>query len=94
VHQGQRFFPHEVSSGEYSHDTDHNAAANAQLSERERQIVGFIAEGFTNRRIADELRLGVRTIESHRENITKKLQIHSVAGLTRYAIARGLIRID
>jgi DNA-binding NarL/FixJ family response regulator len=64
------------------------------MSEREREVAGFIAEGYTNRRIADELRLGIRTVESHRENIMKKLNIHSVAGLTRYAIAHGLTRID
>ena len=72
---------------------DHGVSpADAELTERE--VVGYIAEGNTNRRIADELRLGVRTVESHRENIRKKLKIHSVAGLTRYAIARGLTRID
>ena len=77
------------------HWTDHGVSpADAELTEREREVVGFIAEGYTNRRIADEMRLGVRTVESHRENIMKKLKIHSVAGLTRYAIARGLTRID
>ncbi len=94
VHQGDLFFPHEGSS-EKTQWTDHGVSpVDTELTEREREVVGFIAEGYTNRRIADELRLGVRTVESHRENIMKKLKIHSVAGLTRYAIARGLTRID
>ena len=93
VHQGNLFFPYEGSGRESVHWIDHGVApADAELTERE--VVGFIAEGYTNRRIADELRLGVRTVERHRENIRKKLKIHSVAGLTRYAIARGLARID
>ena len=89
------FFPHEGSSREKTQWTDHDVSlADTELTEREREVVGFIAEGYSNRRIADELRLGVRTVESHRENIMKKLKIHSVAGLTRYAIAHGLTRID
>ena len=93
VHQGNLFFPQEGSDRARAHWIDHGVSpADAELTERE--VVGFIAEGYTNRRIADELRLGVRTVESHRENIRKKLKIHSVAGLTRYAIARGLARID
>ena len=95
VHQGDLFFPQEGSGRDSVHWTDHGVSpADAELTEREREVVGFIAEGYTNRRIADELRLGVRTVESHRENIMKKLKIHSVAGLTRYVIARGLTRID
>ncbi len=95
VHQGDLFFPQEGSSREQSQWTDHGVwPADTELTEREREVVGFIAEGYTNRRIADELRLGVRTVESHRENIMKKLKIHSVAGLTRYAISHGLTRID
>ena len=95
VHQGELFFPQEVSRIVTARSTDHlPGAEQAELSHREREVVGFIAEGLSNRRIADRLGLGVRTVESHRENIMKKLKINSVAGLTRYAIAHGLTRID
>jgi regulator of cell morphogenesis and NO signaling len=53
-----------------------------------------IAEGQSNKEIADRLGIGVRTIETHRERIMRRLNIHSVAGLTKYAIANGLISLD
>jgi two-component system nitrate/nitrite response regulator NarL len=61
------------------------------LSNRERQVLALVADGFINKEIADRLRVGVRTIETHRERIMRKLNIHSVAGLTRFAIAHGLV---
>lgn len=63
----------------------------AVLSERERQVLALIAEGLINKEIADRLRVGVRTVETHRERIMRKLNIHSVAGLTRFAITHGLV---
>lgn len=62
-----------------------------QLSPRERQVLGAIAEGMSNKEIASRMNLSVRTIETHRERIMRKLDIHTVAGLTRSAIAMGLI---
>jgi DNA-binding NarL/FixJ family response regulator len=66
----------------------------AQLTIREREVLVRIAEGRSNKEIADELRIGVRTIETHRERIMRRLDIHSVAGLTKYAIANGLISLE
>ncbi len=60
------------------------------LTEREREVLSLIAEGLLNKQIADRLGIGVRTIETHRERIMRKLDIHTVAGLTKYAIARGM----
>ena len=95
VHRGELFFPPDVSRLVTAHESGPTAATEqADLTQREREVVGYIAEGLSNRRIADRLELGVRTVESHRENIMKKLKINSVAGLTRYAIAHGLTRID
>jgi DNA-binding NarL/FixJ family response regulator len=53
-----------------------------------------IAEGLSNKEIADGLKIGVRTIETHRERIMRRLNIHSVAGLTRYALANELISLE
>jgi two-component system nitrate/nitrite response regulator NarL len=66
----------------------------AQLTIREREVLVLIAEGQSNKEIADRLNIGVRTIETHRERIMRRLNIHSVAGLTKYAIANGLISLE
>src|SRR5206468_11929305 len=63
------------------------------LTNREREVLTQIAEGLSNKEIASQLGVGVRTVETHRERIMRKLNIHSVAGLTKYAIAKGLISI-
>jgi DNA-binding NarL/FixJ family response regulator len=64
------------------------------LSEREREVLALIADGFNNKEIASRLGLGVRTVETHRERIMRKLNIHTVAGLTKYAIRKGLVKIE
>ena len=66
----------------------------AQLTSREREVLILIADGQSNKEIADRLNIGVRTIETHRERIMRRLNIHSVAGLTKYAIANGLVALD
>jgi two-component system nitrate/nitrite response regulator NarL len=63
------------------------------LTNREREVLIQIAEGGSNKEIACHLGVGVRTVETHRERIMRKLNIHSVAGLTKFAIARGLITL-
>ncbi len=62
-----------------------------RLSDREKQVLIYIAEGHNSREIADILHLSVKTIDVYRRNLKSKLGIQSVAGLTRYAIAKGLI---
>jgi len=66
----------------------------AQLTSREREVLVQIAEGQSNKEIATRLGIGVRTIETHRERIMRRLGIHSVAGLTKYAIANGLVSLE
>ena len=63
----------------------------ADLSNREREVLTCIAEGLCNKEIACRLNIGTRTVETHRERLIRKLDIHSIAGLTRFAIAKGLI---
>jgi DNA-binding NarL/FixJ family response regulator len=60
------------------------------LTSREREVVQRIAEGQTTKEIAADLGLGVKTVESHRINLMRKLDIHETATLVRYAIRRGL----
>lgn len=63
------------------------------LSAREKEIITCIAKEMTNKEIADLLCLSIHTVITHRRNIAKKLQIHSPAGLTIYAIANRLIEM-
>ncbi len=63
----------------------------SQLTNREREVLIHIAQGLSNKEIASALGVGVRTVETHREHIMRKLNIHSVAGLTKFAISKGLI---
>jgi DNA-binding NarL/FixJ family response regulator len=61
------------------------------LSNRERQILQLVAESFSTREIAARLSLSVRTVDNHRTNIMRKLNLHNVAALTRYAIKHELV---
>ena len=71
--------------------TDAQASAR-QLTARERQVLQLIAEGHTSARIADRLHIAASTVEVHRRNIMRKLDLHNVADLTRYAIVNGICR--
>jgi DNA-binding NarL/FixJ family response regulator len=62
-----------------------------KLSRREAEVLQLIAEGFANKQIADELKISVKTVEKHRQSMMNKLNIHEVAGLTRYAVTRGMV---
>lgn len=64
------------------------------LSEREKEIVGCIVRGMTNKEVADKLFISINTVLTHRKNISRKLSIHSVAGLTIYAIVNGLVNLE
>jgi two-component system nitrate/nitrite response regulator NarL len=66
----------------------------SKLTERERQVLALIAEGQSNKEVANTLGIGVRTIETHRERIMRKLDIHNAAGLTRFAIANNLVKLN
>ena len=64
------------------------------LSQREKEIIACVAKGMTNKEIAETLFLSIHTVTTHRRNITAKLQIHTPAGLTIYAIVNGLVKIQ
>src|SRR5712692_570416 len=70
------------------------SAKAAELSEREREVLVLIADGRSNKEIAARLGVGVRTVETHRERIMRKLSIRTVAGLTKFAIANGMIELS
>jgi len=68
------------------------AGTLAQLTMREQQVLVGVAEGRTNKEIAQELGISHRTVESHRESLMRKLDVYTVAGLTKVALEAGLIR--
>jgi DNA-binding NarL/FixJ family response regulator len=65
-----------------------------QLTPRQREVLQLIAEGNTMNRIAKELNISVKTVETHRAQLMERLDIHDVAGLVRYAVRIGLVTSD
>lgn len=74
-----------INDGEESQDA---------LSQREKEIVVCVVKGMTNKETAEKLFLSIHTVITHRRNISKKLQIHSAAGLTIYAIVNKLVSLS
>jgi regulator of cell morphogenesis and NO signaling len=77
-----------------SHMINKNSDNNESLSEREKDVVISMVQGMTNKEIADHLCISINTVSTHRRNIARKLQIHSPAGLTIYAIVNNLVDIS
>ena len=70
------------------------ATVKAVLSAREREVLQLIAEGWSTKQIASHLYVSVKTIETHRRQIMKKLDLHTIADLTKYSIREGLTSIE
>jgi len=68
-----------------------SARRGGVLTSREAEVLQLIAEGFSNKQIASELCISIKTVEKHRQQVMNKLNIHDVAGLTRYAISKGMV---
>jgi DNA-binding NarL/FixJ family response regulator len=95
VCRGESYFSPPVASrltaavrGE--HENSHSGLE--QLTSRERQVLLGIVRGHTNKQIAADLGISHRTVETHRESLMRKLHIHTVAELTRFAIESGLVQ--
>lgn len=65
-----------------------------KLTEREREVLQLLAEGFSNREIAEKLHISIKTAGVHRTNLMEKLDIHSLTELTKYALRKGIISLD
>jgi len=96
VYQGEPFFSEDIARAALQEFIASGGKKEpfAELTSREREVLVSIAEGQSNKEIANKLGIGVRTIETHRERIMRRLHIHSVAGLTKYAIANGLVSLE
>ncbi len=65
-----------------------------KLTDRERQVLKLVAEGYTHKEVAEMLDISVKTVIAHQTNIGEKLGIHNRAGLIKFAIQKGIIKID
>lgn len=96
--RGQRYLCAPVSAkivSGFLGDGEPRAPGSAQhLTDREREILTLIALGKSNKRIALQLLLSVKTIEKHRSNFMRKLELHNTAGVTMFAICNGLVSAD
>jgi two-component system, NarL family, response regulator NreC len=70
------------------------ARTNVELTPREREVLQLLAEGRTTKRIATQLNVSVKTVETHRRQVMEKLDIHSVAELTKWAVREGLTSLE
>lgn len=73
---------------------DKDIHSDSPLSDREREVLQLVSEGNSTKDIASILNVSIKTIESHRKQIMDKLDLHSVAELTKYAIREGLTQLD
>ena len=98
VYRGETYFSPKVSQAvmnDYARlSRTKGKKGSAELSRRESEVLTLIAEGLGNKEIAGRLFVSVRTIETHRERIIRKLDIHTVAGLTRYALTKGIVKLE
>lgn len=94
VASGQKYFSSDVtmtllnpSNGQSSEDNK----VLSELTEREIEILKLIAEGFSNKEIGDKLFISHRTVDTHRTNLMKKLDVHNIAGIIKFAIKNKLV---
>lgn len=98
VVKGGKYLTPAVSNAVVEHlltvGNESDISVSRPLSARQKEILQLLATGLSNRDIAERLSLSVKTVETHRMQLTQRLNIHTVAGLTRYAIRAGLINPD
>jgi RNA polymerase sigma factor (sigma-70 family) len=97
VHEGREYFSarvtHQLSVGLREEiEREQRKSRLDSLTAREVEVLVMVAEGMTNRGIAEKLGISPRTVETHRERVMAKLRIRSVAGLTRFVVDQGLDR--
>ncbi len=98
VMDGKTYLSPEISSvvvDDYLHHLSKNEVAEAEvLTDREREVLQLLAEGQSTKQIALKLHISAKTVETHRRQIMNKLDMHTVAELTKYAVRKGLTSLD
>lgn len=95
IQQGEAFLHPSMAKflvEEYAEGKASRASEAQPLSDREREVLRLIAEGLSYKEMSDRLGISVKTVETHRERIKGKLNLHSRAELVRYALEQGLLR--
>jgi DNA-binding NarL/FixJ family response regulator len=101
VYRGDSFLSPSISKKVVEEYLRHGRETDARqedsytyLTDREREVLQLIAEGFSNKEIAEQLHLSIKTVGNHRLNLMEKLDIHNVSDLTKYAIRKGIISLE
>ncbi len=95
VMQGEKYISPEIAHNLFIHLSDRDISGTEpqkQLTEREREIIRLIADGFTNQEIATKLFLSTTTVDTHRKNMLAKLQLKNTASLVKYAADNKLLK--
>ena len=90
--QGETYLSPSISASVVNAALAGGTASTDLLTQREREVMQLIAEGKSNKEVAQQLGLSVKTVESHRRNLMGKLSIHETAGLVRHAMKLGLVQ--
>jgi DNA-binding NarL/FixJ family response regulator len=95
---GKKYLSSEITEVVLENNLDGQGAAlhwrSTDLGAREREVLQLLAEGYTSGNIAAKLHISVKTVDTHRRNLMRKLNLHSVADLTKYAIREGLTSLE
>jgi DNA-binding NarL/FixJ family response regulator len=99
VHKGNAYFSPSVAERLRAKSVaklgqPQQSSKQPSLTSREAEVLQLVAEGFINKQIADQLKVSIKTIEKHRQSLMNKLDIHSIAGLTRHAAGNGVIEAE
>ena len=98
VYKGKSYLSPEITGvviEDYVYKTSMNPSTEpSTLTAKEREVLQLIAEGFTSKEISSHLHRSIKTIETHRINISNKLDLHNIADLTRFAILHGITYVD
>ena len=90
MHKGEQVAPSEIVAALNRKRSEHPAQI---LSQREFQVMSYLAAGKTNREIADTLSISVKTVDTHRGHVLKKLRLRNNSDITRFAISNGLLPV-
>lgn len=91
VNQGSTYFCEKVTQTLFTQPVTPSQALTNPLSRREEAVLKLVAEGASSKKIANLLNISYRTVETHRQNIKHKLDIHSTAELAKYAVMQGIV---
>lgn len=97
VLRGETYLSPAVSRGvlsDYVHRLREEEQPDSPLTQRQREVLTLVAEGLSTKEIARRLDISIKTVDTHRSQLMKQLEIHEVAGLVRYAMRAGLISPD